>query len=195
LFYAGPHVIVRSDPALAGPVRRALPADRALTAEDLIAALGRDRLARGEVILMHHLYPEDLRRCPPPPGIRLRSLGPGDAEALAALHQACTPAEVEEAEVAVEDEVAFGCFAGPRLVAVASGYRLAGFMDIGVLTHPAFRRRGLGRAVVAAICRWCGTRAVLPLYRCDAENAGSRGVAQAVGFRPYFRQVYLKEIR
>jgi RimJ/RimL family protein N-acetyltransferase len=68
-------------------------------------------------------------------------------------------------------------------------------MDIGVLTHPAFRRRGLGRAVVAAICRWCGTRAVLPLYRCDAENAGSRGVAQAVGFRPYFRQVYLKEIR
>ena len=87
-------------------------------------------------------------------------------------------------EVSVEDEIGFGCFDGDRLVAVATGFRLTGFMDIGVLADPAYRRRGLSKAVVSALCAWCIDRPIMPIaqYRCLTTNTGSDAIARSLGF-------------
>jgi predicted GNAT family acetyltransferase len=110
---------------------------------------------------------------------------------MAALKQACAPDDVETADVEVDHEVAFGCFAdeaeGAPLVAAATGYRLTGFMDIGVLTHPDFRRRGLGKAAVSALCAWGIAHNVIMQYRCDVDNVASHNIAQGLNFTLYFK--------
>ena len=125
---------------------------------------------------------------PGAPPFTLRQLTPADAAAMALLHQACPPEDVDEGYVETDHEIAAGCFAGDRLVAAASGYIRAGFMDLGVLTHPAYRRLGLGKAAVAALCEWTLAREMISQYRCNVNNLGSHGVALGLNFRFYFRQ-------
>jgi RimJ/RimL family protein N-acetyltransferase len=81
-------------------------------------------------------------------------------------------------------------------MAIATGFRLTGFMDIGVLTDPAYRRQGLGRAVVSALCTWCITESVIAQYRCLVSNTGSYAVARALGFSLTFQQqsIYLRSL-
>jgi len=105
---------------------------------------------------------------------------------MQALHNACSPDEVDEGFVEVTHEIAFGCFCGETLAAAASGYTRTGFMDIGVLTHPAHRRHGLGRAVVGALADWSSAAAgAIPQYRCRGANLASRRVAESLNFRLY----------
>ena len=56
------------------------------------------------------------------------------------------------------------------------------FGDIGVLTHPDHRHRGLGRATVSAICTRMADAGLSPLYRCDVINTGSAALAVSLGF-------------
>jgi len=170
------------------------PDSVALAGDFLSAALAPEAVSSGGVGLAFYLYPPDL------PGVTLdgdfvlRRLAPDDAAAMAVLHAANTPEDVDEGYVEVDHEIAFGCFGDDLLLAAASGYRRTGFMDIGVLTHPAHRRMGLGRAAVGALCAWCVTNDVIAQYRCDEENAASRALAESLNFTRYFRQesVYLK---
>jgi len=56
--------------------------------------------------------------------------------------------------------------------------------EIGIHTHPDYRRRGLATIVVAAAVAYAfsaGCREVG--WHCSEENMGSRGVAEKVGFR------------
>jgi predicted GNAT family acetyltransferase len=58
-------------------------------------------------------------------------------------------------------------------------------VDIGVLTDLDYRRRGLGKAVVSAICaHYTGDPRVL-CYRHDLRNVASQGVADSLGFVHY----------
>jgi RimJ/RimL family protein N-acetyltransferase len=57
-------------------------------------------------------------------------------------------------------------------------------IDVGVFTHPAYRRRDLGTTVVAATVEHClrqGFRSVG--WHCNAENVGSWKLAEKVGFK------------
>lgn len=141
--------------------------------------------------LLSYLYPPDFRPVATPAGFTMRPLEAGDAQALAELQVTCETDEVEEAEVSVEDEVGFGCFAGDRLVAVATGFSLTGFMDIGVLTHPDFRHGGLGRAGVSTLCTWCIERDILLQYRCAEKNTASHRLALGLGFATMFRSEHV----
>ena len=62
------------------------------------------------------------------------------------------------------------------------------FDDIGVVVHPAFRRRGLGARVVHdyAVARLPD---VPQLYRHDADNAGSSRLSASLGFAEVHRLV------
>ncbi len=192
----GRRAIARLDPALLEIARRALarlPGPAALEPAHLAPVLASRAIRKVEEGRLLYLFPPDFRPFNRPPDTKIRQLALDDAAALAALQEACTPEEVEMGEVSVEDEIGFGCFAGESLVAVATGFRLTGFMDIGVLTHPAYRRRGLGKAVVSALCAWCIAEPAIAQYRCDAANTGSYRIARALGFRNYFEEqsIYL----
>ena len=164
------------------------PAGASLSGDDLQRAWGDGMIASRDTGLVHYLFPADYRPCPAPPPFTLRQLTPADAAAMALLHQACPPEDVDEGYVEVDHEIAAGCFAGDQLVAAASGYTRAGFMDLGVLTHPAYRRLGLGKAAVGALCEWTLAREMIPQYRCNVNNIGSHGVAKGLNFRLHFRQ-------
>ncbi|MGC9523538.1 MAG: GNAT family N-acetyltransferase [Anaerolineae bacterium] len=165
----------------------------AVTAEHMRTGPGAARIKEIEESVLRYLYPPDFQAVAPPSSLRIRQLTTADAESLAEMQAACTPLEVEFGEVSVEDEIGFGCFDGDQLAAVATGYRLTGFMDIGVLTHPAYRRRGLGSATVSALCEWCIEHALIAQYRCLVSNTGSYRIAENLGFGLTFPQqsIYL----
>ena len=155
LWYIGEHTFIQLDPDLyrSGRPRAAQhPAGASLSGDDLQRAWDAGVIASRDTGLVHYLFPADYRACPVPPPFTLRQLTPADAAAMALLHRACPPEDVDEGYVEVDHEIAAGCFAGDQLVAAASGYTRAGFMDLGVLTHPAYRRLGLGKAAVGALC-------------------------------------------
>jgi GNAT superfamily N-acetyltransferase len=56
------------------------------------------------------------------------------------------------------------------------------FAEIYVHTKPAFRRRGFGRSVVAAIVQKTLANGQTPLYAVGAENSASIQLAESVGF-------------
>ena len=191
LWYVGEHAFIQLDPAYTDQVGRVLaqhPPGASLSGDDLQRAWGAGMIASRDTGLVHYLFPADYKPCPAPPPFTLRQLTPADAAAMALLHQACPPEDVDEGYVEVDHEIAAGCFAGDQLVAAASGYTRAGFMDLGVLTHPAYRRLGLGKAAVGALCEWTLAREMIPQYRCNVNNLGSHGVAVGLNFQFYFRQ-------
>lgn len=85
----------------------------------------------------------------------VRPLTESDSLALTDLHRDCSPEDQQLSEVNIDHPAVFGCFLNDNLAAVASlifqGDEIA---DVGVLTHPAYRGQGLGKAVVSAVCRW-----------------------------------------
>jgi len=137
--------------------------------------------------LTYYLFPSDLPIYSPQHPFRVRQLTTADVDAMSSLHKANTPEDVDEAFVEVDHEVVFGCLLGKQLVAAASGYERAGFLDIGVLTHPDFRKKGLGKAVVGSLCKWAIDHGLIAQYRHDALNASSEGVAKSLNFQVYFK--------
>jgi len=191
----GKRAFARMDPACEDVVREALcahPAGTSLLSDHLAPEITGRAIRRTEDNQLHYLYPADLCPVVAAPPLAVRELTRADKAALTALQSACDRDETEEAEVSVEDEIGFGCFDGPTMVAIATGFHLTGFMDIGVLTHPNYRRRRLGKACVTALSRWCIDHDIIAQYRCRANNIGSRSIAEALGFRLFFteRSVY-----
>jgi len=94
-------------------------------------------------------------RSAPHPGVH--PLSRADRAALQQLADACEVDAWEHAGIALDEPHAFGCFADDHVIAVAR-YRPAWeeAASIGVVTHPAYRGRGYGRAVVRPIWR-CGS--------------------------------------
>jgi GNAT superfamily N-acetyltransferase len=109
-----------------------------------------------------------------------------DDSYLLSLYEACTEEDLDEAEISIDkpDPVIYGIFAGGQLVAYASHrYWDDVIADIGVLIHPGYRSRGLGKAVVSALCEWCIANDVVPMYRVFSDHTHSLRISQALGFK------------
>ncbi len=184
----GERTLVRFDPALAGKLQ--LPGEldeRAIDASELIAAQaeGLKIEKTGEGLYLY--FPENgFRPFSAPGDPETRLVDPiKEDEALQALYAASTEEDLDEAEIYVDkpDPVIFGTFIDGKMVAYSS-HRIWGenIADIGVLTHPDYRKRGLGKGVVSALCEWHFANDVLPMYRVGGENFGSQGVGLGLGF-------------
>ncbi len=107
--------------------------------------------------------------------------------AFARFRAECDPADWELAglDAKVQAPIA-ACFVGERIVAGA-GYRAwsptAG--DPCVLTHPEFRGRGFGSAVVSAVVERVLAEGKTLLYQTLEANLGAVGVARKVGYEQY----------
>lgn len=183
------HTFARFDPAytqLLKDIIAQLPVNTSLSGAAIQRVLGDNAIESHDVDLIHYLPPAALPDLTAPPPFSVRALTLADQAPLATLHNNCTPEEVDNGYVEIDHEIIFGCFHGNELVSAASGYRMAGFMDIGVLTHSKFRKLGLGNLVVAALSAWAIEHNVIAQYRCNIDNLGSMGIAKSLKFRHYF---------
>ena len=114
-----------------------------------------------------------------------------DVALTADLRAAVSDADAEEADFDVDHldpHIVAAVESTPtgrdRLLAFASA-RLADsvpFDDIGIITHPAARQRGLGLACVHRLIELRQASDTPAMYRCEADNTGSDRIAQRLGF-------------
>lgn len=125
---------------------------------------------------------------PPPetPGAEIRRLRADDAPGVAAISEPLSwitntwggPAGL------AGSGYAWGAFLDRRLVAVAcTFFRGFRYEELGVVTEPEARRRGLSTACAAALCADVTARGHRPSWSTSLDNVPSRGVATALGFR------------
>jgi len=116
---------------------------------------------------------------------------PADVARIQALVDDCTPGEVEDAAIEMDElDPVIWCAeqsAGGPLTAYASAFPdddFGGRWDIGVLTHPDHRRQGLGRRAVACLVAGLVADGQVPIYRHALSNAGSAALSESLGFEP-----------
>jgi GNAT superfamily N-acetyltransferase len=113
-----------------------------------------------------------------------RQLAATDEDAFAQFVEDAPASDLDDAFVELDHWLVYGTFVDGRLAAAASMYpwgdtRIA---DLGVITLPEFRGRGLGRATVRAISAAALQRGYEPQYRCQLDNASSVALAASAGF-------------
>ena len=118
-----------------------------------------------------------------PAQANVRRLTKDDRDAFVAFTSAAPAQDVDDAFVELDHWAVFGAFDEQQLMCAASTYPWDGsdLVDLGVLTLPDFRRRGLARAVVREICRHAYGESREPQYRCQLENRASRALAASAG--------------
>ena len=85
----------------------------------------------------------------------------------------------------------FGCFEGPRLVAMAGERLCAGPVHeiSGVCTHPDFQGRGLARRLMMKLIRRQMRRQKTPFLHVMTANDRAHGLYLRMGFRDYRQSV------
>ncbi len=150
---------------------------------------GIEGLHHDDLIYIFHLDPKKLRKKPLFDEYRFRALKLKDHLLLKRLQFGCNKFEVKNSWVKITHPYILGCFFGKKLVAVSSIVDFGDAKDIGVLTHPKFRRKGLGTLLISELCKKAIKRDELLLYRCHDGNLGSIKVAQSLGFTKYFEEM------
>lgn len=191
IYQIGEMSVVRAAPSLAkaaGLTAGYKREDASLTADRLQDLLsGTHRLELTTTFLDKYLDRKDFHPFPVGEEYTARFLdGEKDHPLLMGLVEACTPEDLDEADIIIEepDPVIIGIFAGSQLAAYASHrYWDDVIADIGVLIHPDYRSRGLGKAVVSALCTWCFENEIVPMYRVFSYHTQSLRLAESLGFK------------
>jgi GNAT superfamily N-acetyltransferase len=183
--------VVRVDPSLAKQAGLPNGYDRdfgSLTADKLQGLVKEEcRVEVESTLLDCYLDPREFKCFAAGGDFTTRRLyADNDNSHLLSLYEACTEADLDEAEISIAepDPVIYGIFAGGQLVAYASHrYWDEVIADMGVLVHPRYRGQGLGKAVVSALCEWCIGNGVVPMYRAFTDHTHSLRIPQALGFK------------
>lgn len=183
----GEHVYVRVHPAAIQRFEAALaqqPIAASLTVADLQAAHA-DAQISAQREFYYLLKPEQFQAYAPNAPYQARQLQPSDQAAFAAFLAQCSADDRDAGDVSIDPKIgiAYGVLDGARIVACASTYDYDGFTDVGILTDPAYRWQGVGKAAVSALSQHFLTRDdVLLLYRHESENVGSRGIVRSLNY-------------
>ena len=115
-----------------------------------------------------------------------RLLSDQDLPALRRLADDCGPTAWEHGGIDPARPPVFGCYAADVLAAAGMlepwGARL---LHVGILTHPAYRGRGYGKAVVSAMTAHGLAAGRVVQYRTLQANLPSVGIAGALGFQRF----------
>lgn len=146
-----------------------------------------------------HLLPADFNPALVPEGYEYRLMTKDDKELLNELHSACTEEEIEAAYIEYDHEIINGIFKDGKLVSCSSVLDWNTFYDIGIITHPNHRKKGLAKAVVSKLVEEIFKTDKVPLYRCNITLWGSAGTAKSLGFKELkelpFKQEVLKLVK
>lgn len=115
---------------------------------------------------------------------------PADVTRIQDLVNACSAEDVDDAGIEMDDlDPVIRCIErepGGPYVAYASAFPdddFGGRWDVGVLTHPGHRNRGLGRAAVARLVGDLVADGRTPIYRHNLEHTWSGALAESLGFK------------
>ena len=116
-----------------------------------------------------------------------RQLEHTDNHAFRRLEAAAPDHDLDEAFVELDHWLAFGSFEDSELVCAASmiPWRGTNLADLGVLTLPQYRGRGLATRTVRALSACALSNGYEPQYRCQIDNEPSVALAAAAGFSRY----------
>jgi GNAT superfamily N-acetyltransferase len=183
-----PVVIVSAPTRLIPAARAALaaaPADSALDPTSWVAELG-EQLER----IVGPSYQGYLDRSRFLPAASLldysaRPLAPEQRPALAVLAQASGAEAWAHSAIQRDHDPIFAVVdaAGAIKAAASITSDPAGIASMGVITHPAARGRGYGRAVVSALTAWALERGFTPHYQTLRANSPSVAIARALGYQ------------
>ncbi|WP_442679592.1 GNAT family N-acetyltransferase [Sphingomonas sp. ASY06-1R] len=112
-----------------------------------------------------------------------RQLTDADRTAFDIFYNTASEQDREDAWVELHHWAVFGCFDGDRLVSAASMnlWNDSLIADLGVLTLPDARGKGIARAVVQAINMFSRQQGYEPQYRCQLDNQASVALAKSSG--------------
>jgi GNAT superfamily N-acetyltransferase len=132
----------------------------------------------------------------PAPTLGTRLLTDQDLPALRRLAEACGPTAWEHSGSEPARPPVFGCFAGEVLAAAGMlerwGDRL---LHVGIVSHPSYRGRGYGKAVVSAMTAHGLAAGKVVQYRTLEANLPSVGIARALGFQRFAQTLAVRLIR
>ncbi len=122
----------------------------------------------------------------PAPSPAVRLLGPADTPSLRRLAEGCGELAWGQSKVALDRAPLFGYVQRGEIVA-ASSYEVLGsaVAYVGVVTHPANRGRGCGRAAASASVEHALGRDLVALWRTLQSNERALAVGRSLGFREY----------
>jgi GNAT superfamily N-acetyltransferase len=122
----------------------------------------------------------------PAPPLGTRRLTDHDLPALRGLAAACGPTAWAHSGIDPTGPPVYGCYADRTLAAAGMlqpwGKRL---LHVGIVTHPAYRGRGYGSAVVSAMTADGLADGRLVQYRTLQANLPSVAVAHKLGFQRF----------
>lgn len=122
----------------------------------------------------------------------IRPLLPTDSAALSVLQQAATARERELGTIELDHSVVLGWFEQARLLGAGSLIYDGEVADVGVLTHPAARGRGIAQRLVQALAGRGVEQGKLVQYTTMHSNVGSMRVAEASRFERYATEEALR---
>ncbi|MGM0445849.1 MAG: GNAT family N-acetyltransferase [Bacillota bacterium] len=100
------------------------------------------------------------------------------------LKKECSKDDLEEAQVSIDDDYVVGCFYDNKLIAAASyWYWGEGLADIGVITHPNFRKKGLAKSTISYLALQGIELDRINIFRHAADNKASKRLALAMKFQ------------
>jgi GNAT superfamily N-acetyltransferase len=109
-----------------------------------------------------------------------------DLPELQRLAAACGPTAWEHSGIDPARPPVFGCFAGEVLAAAGMLERWGDRLwQVGIVTHPGYRGRGYGKAVVSAMTAHGLAIGGVLQYRTLQANLPSIGIARALGFQRF----------
>jgi GNAT superfamily N-acetyltransferase len=121
-----------------------------------------------------------------------RLLTDRDEAALLRLREACGAEDWDESGLGAEGQPHFGCFVGEELAAAGMLFINGPLRNIGVVTQPAHRRQGYGRAVVSAMSAYAIAEGAIPHYQALGTNDASLALARSLGFVRYARSLAVR---
>lgn len=122
-----------------------------------------------------------------PEHITFQTLKQHHVDHLHQLKAQCPVKEVEVADVNIDDYMVFGAFLDKKLVSAASVIYMEGAYDIGILTMPEYRGKGISTSLVQYCNDWILAQGGLSQYRCENRNTASYHTALKAGFEKEIR--------
>jgi len=192
VFVHGDACVVSVPPQLIDDVREKaaiIPIEKIMSADSIRALFGDSVHHTIGPAYQGYAEAEDFHPIPSP---HVRKLSTSDRPLLQVLVDGCDPKEWRDSGINVNDENLFGYFLSGSIVAVAGIIPWASYAaNPSVVTHPDYRKKGYGKAVVSAAMQHILDQGSVVLYQTLLANVPAVRIAESLGCKPYAKSMYV----